>query len=214
LLTLSQAMQEATASEPMTLEEEYENQASWRSSHDKLTFILCQPLKDSPRTDLVMAGMVDSPKRMIGDINFFLYPLDDDEASATTEVKSARECIGEVDIMVAEKTERGKGVGLAAVAAFLLYIHHHLHDIFREYDMKEKENRIPDNPIDIRLRYFMVKIKESNLASIALFKRLGFRQEGSTNYFGEIKMLREYSGQPPATQPDKYSETVYTRQAT
>jgi hypothetical protein len=36
-------MQEATASERLTLEEEYENQESWRASHDKLTFIICEP---------------------------------------------------------------------------------------------------------------------------------------------------------------------------
>ncbi|OAP54904.1 hypothetical protein AYL99_10604 [Fonsecaea erecta] len=38
-----QEIQEATASEPLTLEEEYAMQRSWRDDGDKLTFIVCRP---------------------------------------------------------------------------------------------------------------------------------------------------------------------------
>ncbi|OTA67858.1 hypothetical protein K449DRAFT_400521 [Hypoxylon sp. EC38] len=38
------AIREATASERLTLDEEYENQVSWREASDKLTFIICEPL--------------------------------------------------------------------------------------------------------------------------------------------------------------------------
>ncbi|RWA03124.1 hypothetical protein EKO27_g11980, partial [Xylaria grammica] len=41
-------LREATASDLLTLEEEYENQQSWRTAHDKLTFIVCQPAAASP----------------------------------------------------------------------------------------------------------------------------------------------------------------------
>ena len=78
-LNLSQAIQQATASEPLTLEEEYANQESWRVSHDKLTFIVCQPVLDpSPELKHVDAAKVDSDERMVGDVNFFIYPHDDD----------------------------------------------------------------------------------------------------------------------------------------
>ncbi|CAH0021006.1 unnamed protein product, partial [Clonostachys rhizophaga] len=38
------------------------------------------------------------------------------------------------------------------------------------------------------LRGLIVRIKEGNDDSRALFQKLGFRQQGEVNYFGEIKM--------------------------
>ncbi|PGH30553.1 hypothetical protein GX50_06686 [[Emmonsia] crescens] len=40
-------IQQATASEPLTLEEEYAMQTTWRTDADKLTFIVCLPLDKS-----------------------------------------------------------------------------------------------------------------------------------------------------------------------
>ncbi|KAI0472114.1 GNAT domain-containing protein [Xylariaceae sp. FL0804] len=49
------AIREATASEPLTLAEEYENQLSWRASADKLTFIVCAR---HPRSSLSLSPRV------------------------------------------------------------------------------------------------------------------------------------------------------------
>lgn len=156
----------------MTLEEEYENQQSWRTSHDKLTFIICAPIATSSAT-LVTAGDVDANDKMRGDINFFLYPSDDaDEGSGLY--------TGEVDVMVASAEHRGCGLGRAAVQALLVYVWKHEREILSEF--------VPDEK-NARLEGLMVKIKEGNGGSRALFGKLGFVQSGEVNYFGEVKMV-------------------------
>ncbi|KAG0645197.1 N-acetyltransferase 9 [Hyphodiscus hymeniophilus] len=79
-------IQEATASEPLSLKQEYAMQQSWRNDHDKLTFIACLPLSDEVigntlETSLgnqkdergeLLGGEYDGPERMVGDVNLFL----------------------------------------------------------------------------------------------------------------------------------------------
>ncbi|KZL81626.1 methionyl-trna synthetase [Colletotrichum incanum] len=208
-------IQEATASEPLTLEEEYENQQSWRTSHDKLTFIICQPLPESSETkaEEVQAGEIDASENMIGDINFFIYPNDDDDDDDATQSVSKSSFVGEVDVMVASKEHRGKGIGHAAVTTLLTYVHHNKERILAEYvkgEGKAGEGKSPE------LKGLMVKIKEENAASIALFRRLGFVQKGEVNYFGEIQMVLKDLGHFVASSAgvkaaEEYREVVYSR---
>lgn len=208
-------IQEATASEPLTLSEEYENQESWRISHDKLTFILCRPTEQPITASSVTAGEVDGPDRMIGDINFFLYPWEDDDADdaaiGDSPADKKRYCIGEIDIMIADKGERGRGVGRVAVASFLHYIYRNLHRILAEYRSRTNENAKLDDNRGLQLKLFMAKIKESNLASIALFKSLGFVQQQPANYFGEVTLALETSSSLVSAAPEGYREVAYTR---
>ena len=82
----------ATASERLSLEEEYENCESWRTDERKCTFILCA-LCDS------------SEEVMVGDVNLFLNDAQDTTAA-------------EIEVMVAvESVRRG---GLAREALQLL----------------------------------------------------------------------------------------------
>ncbi|CAG1987839.1 unnamed protein product [Fusarium graminearum] len=168
-------IQEATASEPMTLEEEYENQQSWRTSSDKLTFIVCAPATQD--TSLVKSGTADADALMRGDINFFLYPFESDDEDDTTDTQGW--VTGEVDVMIASPSHRGQGLGQAAVCALLAYIRKHIDGILAEYGAKE-------------LKGLMVKIKEGNKGSRALFEKLGFVQKGEVNYFGEVLMTIEW----------------------
>lgn len=203
------------------MEEEYENQQSWRTSHDKLTFIICQPLDSSSTTvttETVQAGKVDASERMIGDINFFIYPYDDDE-DEEDQAAAANEglYVGEVDVMVASKEHRGKGIGHAAVTTLLTYVHRNKAQILEEYVRGEEEGKeTTTKKKAAQLKGLMVKIKEGNAASIALFRRLGFVQKGEVNYFGEIQMvlgdLDEFLASSAGVKAaDEYHEISYSR---
>ncbi|KAK8017477.1 methionyl-trna synthetase protein [Apiospora rasikravindrae] len=203
-----EAIREATASDRLTLQEEYENQVSWRTSADKLTFVLCRPLEpSSPRVkatvagDAVWAGRDDVPERMLGDINMFLTPWDDedddDAAKATKDTPVADDVAGvefvraEVDVMIAGAADRGRGLGKAAVGALLEFVSRNREGILREYATTTHQQ--PQNSTGSskrpEIREFVVRIKASNAGSIALFKGFGFRQRGEVNYFGEIEMV-------------------------
>ncbi|KAG6015335.1 hypothetical protein E4U54_003679 [Claviceps lovelessii] len=170
------AIQEATASEPLTLQEEYENQRSWRASHDKLTFIICCAApSDAAGSATVRAGVADAEERMRGDVNLFIY---DDELGdpAADEAGGLR---GEIDVMIAEKGHWRKGYGRAAVECLLMYVRRNVDGILREYR----------GGGEARMVGLMAKIKEGNGGSRALFEGLGFRQSGGVNYFGEVVMV-------------------------
>lgn len=199
-----QAIQEATASEPLTLEEEYANQESWRTSHDKLTFIVCQPLPAAATEPKhVDGGKVDSPDRMVGDINFFVYPSDDDADDGS---KGLYE--GEVDIMIADEANRSKGFGRAAVTALLHYVARHSEAIMSEY-----VKGLQPPAAAGRLVLVMARIKAQNAGSIALFRSLGFEQRGEVNYFGEIKMVlpEDLFDKLAEKVPAGYEEVEYRR---
>ena len=86
----SQELLEATASEPLSLKEEYEMQKSWRDDEKKCTFILLRGGQNG-----VEEGH-DEGARMLGDVNLFLNDYDDP-------------CNAEIEIMVAESGHRRKG---------------------------------------------------------------------------------------------------------
>ncbi|RYP77177.1 hypothetical protein DL769_003487 [Monosporascus sp. CRB-8-3] len=254
------AIQEATASEPLTLDEEYENQQSWRTSHDKLTFIVCQALgsgndpgaSDAVRGDeshagdrcssavtgdMVHAGEVDTPERMVGDINLFLTPWEDDEDGGEREInglvtdgavdsipngkwdRAVNYCNGEVDIMIADRGRRGNGLGISAVSTLLHFIRRHLKSILAEYGKAREAG--PGARVNSRyeLKDLVAKINAANVGSIALFTKLGFKQRGEVNYFGEIEMaLEDFGRVAPEVVDGKrgahvadYRELVYDR---
>lgn len=138
---------------------------------------------------------------MIGDINMFLTPWDDDDdandeendAAAPAAKDSQSDTAGvelvraEVDVMIAGSGDRGKGFGKAAVGAFLEFVTRNrvgiLHEYFTATPAPQDGTRRPE------IREFVARIQASNRGSLALFAGFGFRQRGEVNYFGEVEMV-------------------------
>ncbi|XP_062710103.1 alpha/beta-tubulin-N-acetyltransferase 9 [Aedes albopictus] len=107
----SPELQELTASEPLSLEEEYQMQKSWREDDDKCTFLIL----DKAEYD----GSGDEIAALIGDTNIFLQPNDSEEDDDGLKT-------GEIEIMIAEPLARGKRYGWESTLLMLLYGIKHL----------------------------------------------------------------------------------------
>ncbi|KAJ0112740.1 hypothetical protein Patl1_01873 [Pistacia atlantica] len=89
---------EATASEPLTLDQEYQMHLSWTQDPHKKTFILLDK-------DLVEGKFVHGDpyvEAMVGDVNIYMNDLDNPQ-------------LAEVEIMIAELKSRGKGLAKESV---------------------------------------------------------------------------------------------------
>ncbi|XP_066992155.2 N-acetyltransferase 9-like protein isoform X2 [Anabrus simplex] len=97
----NEELQKLTASEPLTLEEEFSMRDSWELDEDKCTFIILDKVTLNETGDEVSA--------MIGDTNLFMLP---DEDSLNT---------AEAEIMIAEMSARRKRRGWEAMLLMLRY---------------------------------------------------------------------------------------------
>lgn len=93
---------------------------------------------------------------MIGDTNIFIT---DKEADT-----------GEIEIMIAEDSARGKKLGWEAVIMMLLYGITHIH-----------------------LKTYEAKISLTNEISIRMFKKLGFEENSISDVFQEITLKKKVS---------------------
>lgn len=157
-------------------------QQSWRQDHDKLTFIACLP--PSTISTTITPKKDDAPTAMLGDINLFLFDDDDDESNEANDQNSAP-ILGEIELMIAVKSEHRKGHGRAALLAFMHYILTNTTVILDEYTKGKSAH----------LRHLRVKINKENVKSINLFESVRFvRTSAEPNYFGEVELRLQIEG--------------------
>jgi RimJ/RimL family protein N-acetyltransferase len=160
---------EMTASDSLSLEDEYQMQQQWLDDEDKCIFIIlakdmCKniPSDESQckdiQSDQIQSSLQDflssNIHAMIGDVNLFLRNVIEDEEKEA-----------ELDIMIAEKNARRMGYATESVLLMMLYGSEEL-------------------GID---RYF-VKISEDNIESLKFFQKIGFRQCNYVECFREFEL--------------------------
>ncbi|XP_060620713.2 alpha/beta-tubulin-N-acetyltransferase 9 isoform X1 [Anolis sagrei] len=141
----SEELQRLTASEPLSLEQEYEMQRSWREDSDKCTFIVLD-------TDKWSRQKTTEEECMVGDVNLFLTDPEDLK-------------VGEIEIMIAEPSNRGRGFGKEATLIMMSY-----------------------GMLHLGLTIFEAKIGLENEASIGMFKKIHFKELGVNNIFQEVTL--------------------------
>eukprot|EP00743_Colponemidia_sp_Colp-15_P007746 GILK01008388.1.p1 GENE.GILK01008388.1~~GILK01008388.1.p1 ORF type:complete len:182 (-),score=20.73 GILK01008388.1:178-723(-) len=102
-------IREMTASEPLTFEEEVENQESWYKDDTKLTFIIL----DKSLPENVSLGELAHGGGMCGDVNLYLNDYEDNTA-------------GEIEVMIAEPASRRKGLASQALDLMMKYANKNL----------------------------------------------------------------------------------------
>ncbi|KAK3184492.1 hypothetical protein Dsin_031778 [Dipteronia sinensis] len=95
---------QATASEPLTLDQEYEMHLSWCQDPLKQTFIVL----DKALVEGKFVHKDPHVEAMVGDVNIYMNDLDNPQ-------------LAEVEIMIAEPKSRGKGLAKESVLMMMSY---------------------------------------------------------------------------------------------
>jgi RimJ/RimL family protein N-acetyltransferase len=165
-------LREATASEPLSLEEEFAMQRDWASDEKKCTFIVLDRFAGAAgegagpegRAETRPPGDARGPHAraaMCGDVNLF---FNDHDSVATCEI----------EVMVARTLSRRKGIAREALRAMMAYAVEAL-----------------------GARTFRAKIGFANEASRSLFARLGFEEVSRSEVFREATLELALDGNAP-----------------
>jgi RimJ/RimL family protein N-acetyltransferase len=146
---------ELTGSELLTIDEEYDNQESWRTDDSKLTFLI----RDKTRSDRLLCGDINA---------FFSQYFESDWHDLECASPTATGLVAEINLMIAEKECRRKGIAREAVYMF--------------------SNYILTNMKNVRL--FIAKVQLDNTASIGLFQSLGYVEFKRVECFNEVHLIK------------------------
>jgi RimJ/RimL family protein N-acetyltransferase len=165
----------------LTRAENEELQRRWEKDLDKFLFIIL----DKNKYHHLMLSVWDQGLTrkgddieslcMIGDVGARFLPLDEDNEidneMSTTEFAYELE----IDMMIADGAYRGKGLAFEACQLFI-----------------EKTSQILSisNTMGSCRKRFIVKIKRWNIASIALFRKLGFQKYKTLDVFEEVWLAK------------------------
>ncbi|KAL2744128.1 N-acetyltransferase 9-like protein [Vespula maculifrons] len=163
----SPELQYLTASEPLTLAEEYEMQKDWLLDEKKCTFIILDKS--------IFESTGDEIAAMIGDTNLF---FNDMECKYTAEA----------EIMIAEKEYRHKRRGWEAILLMLRYEEISI-ILFYSIYITSLNKIVTFVGIDVlNIKRYRVKIMIVNEKSINMFRKLNFHEVERSEIFQEITM--------------------------
>jgi len=156
-------------------------QQSWRTDKDKLTFISCECKTSSSRAgDPSEQTLDEETSSMIGDVNLFILTNEEDSGNVSL--------VGEFELMIGLRSNTRRGLGRAALLAFIAFVLRHEEEILEEYFSEAQEVTEVQ-----RFDYYRVKIAERNMKSIGLFESIGFKKtEDFPNFFEEFELRHSY----------------------
>ncbi|XP_028990160.1 N-acetyltransferase 9 isoform X1 [Betta splendens] len=167
----SPELQQLTASEPLTLDQEYSMQKSWRDDEDSEAtsarahgtarfgwFYFMDVFHSAECTFIILdkqqwaASGAEDEQCMVGDVNLFLT----DPTDPT---------LAELEVMIAEPSYRGRGVGKEVTRMMMCY-----------------------GVTKLGIKKFQAKIGLDNDVSISMFKKLHFQEASVCRVFREVTL--------------------------
>ncbi|GAW00116.1 acyl- N-acyltransferase [Lentinula edodes] len=167
-----------TASEPLTLDQEYDMQQKWQMDEDKLTFIILAREGDAFIPDTVNpTDSQVSSLPMVGDVNIFFSgtPLSVSESTNSPPFDDGQEFTAEAEIMIAEPLYRRRGYAQENPRV----------ETSQGEDTRQVSVKLPHS---IPPTSLITRISDKNTPSIKLFERLGFRITKHVEVFEEVEL--------------------------
>ncbi|KAL5534927.1 hypothetical protein ACEPAF_3017 [Sanghuangporus sanghuang] len=204
---LDPELRELTASDPLTLEGEYEMQRKWQEDEDKLTFIVLsreEARREGSNTlaKAVVRESIYNPSRMIGDVNlFFKGSASDADLEVECEIMIAGTCVRVPNSFqpnpilfyfgsrspagTLERPHRRNGLATEALQLLLSFatsFHYHP-------PPPSSDNAFAhSHSLPISAAKLIARIGAKNSASQALFAKLGFVETRRVEVFDEVEM--------------------------